>query len=32
MAWLMVIVAVVVVLSAMLLPRYVRQSTVIEHL
>jgi len=32
MAWLLVIIAVVVVLSAMLMPRYVRQSTVIEHL
>jgi len=32
MAWLMVVVALVVVLSAMLMPRYVRQSTVIEHL
>lgn len=32
MAWLVVIAAVVVVLSAMLLPRYARNSTVIEHL
>jgi len=32
MAWLLVIIAAVVVLSAMLMPRYVRQSTVIEHL
>jgi hypothetical protein len=31
-AWLCVIAAVVVVLSAMLLPRYARNSTVIEHL
>ena len=32
MAWLVVIAAVVVVLSAMLLPRYARNSTVIEHI
>jgi len=32
MAWLLVLVAAVVVLSAMLMPRYARQSTVIEHL
>ena len=31
-AWLAVIAAVIVVLSAMLLPRYARNSTVIEHL
>ena len=31
MAWLMVIIAAVVVLSAMLMPRYVRQSTVIQN-
>jgi hypothetical protein len=30
-AWLVVILAVVVVLSAMLLPRYARNSTVIQH-
>jgi hypothetical protein len=32
MAWLVVIAAVIVVLSAMLLPRYARNSTVIEHI
>jgi hypothetical protein len=32
MAWILVIIALAVVLSAMLMPRYVRQSTVIEHL
>ena len=31
MAWLLVIIALIVVLSAMLMPRYVPQSTVIEH-
>jgi len=31
MAWLLVVVAAVVVLSAMLMPRYVRQSTVIQN-
>jgi len=31
MAWLLVVIAAVVVLSAMLMPRYVRQSTVIHN-
>ena len=31
MAWLCVVAAVVVVLAALLLPRFVRRSTVIEH-